>query len=340
MKLSVLDQSPIISGHTPQQAIQQTIRLAQAAEQLGFYRYWCAEHHSIMALADPCPEILITRLAAATSTIRVGTGGVLLPYYSPLKIAEQFRMLEALFPGRIDLGIGRAPGGDQATAMAMGQGRYPSADDFPDQVQYLAAFLDDDMPDDHPFRQVKAQPAGPTSPQIFLLGSSDYSGALAAQLGLRFAFAHFISARGGDVVMRDFKRRYQPSPREPRPQALVCVFVICAETQAQAERLAQSIDLRRLNMDYGVNAPVPTLEEAERYPYTDADRQRIAQQRRRLVLGTPEAVKQRLLEIQAEFEADELMIITITGDYDTRLRSYELVAQVFGLCHPPSAGAR
>jgi luciferase family oxidoreductase group 1 len=298
---------------------------------MGFSRYWCAEHHSIMALADPCPEILITRLASATSKIRVGTGGVLLPYYSPLKIAEQFRMLEALFPGRIDLGIGRAPGGDQATAMAMGQGRYPSADDFPDQVQYLAAFLDDDMPDDHPFRQVKAQPAGPTSPQIYLLGSSDYSGALAAQLGLRFAFAHFISARGGDVVMRDYKKRYQPSPREPQPQAMVCVFVICADTQEQAQRLSQSVNLRRLNMDYGVNAPVPTLEEAERYPYTDTDRQRIAHHSRRVVLGTPDVVKQRLLEIHAEFEADELMVITITGDYDSRLHSYELLANAFGL---------
>ncbi|MGA0034473.1 MAG: LLM class flavin-dependent oxidoreductase, partial [Burkholderiales bacterium] len=299
VRLSVLDQSPIISGYTPQQAIQQTIRLAQAAEKLGYYRYWCAEHHSVMALADPCPEILVTRVAAATSTIRVGTGGVLLPYYSPLKIAEQFRMLEALFPGRIDLGIGRAPGGDQATAMAMGQGRYPSADDFPEQVQYLAAYLDDELPAGHPFQQVKAQPAGPTSPQSWLLGSSDYSGALAAQLGLRFAFAHFISARGGDVVMRDFRKRYQPSPREPLPQALVCVFVICAQTHAQAERLAQSVDLRRLNMDYGVNAPVPTLEEAERYPYTDVDRQRIAHHRRRVVLGTPDVVKQRLLDIQA-----------------------------------------
>ena len=334
IKFSVLDQSPIISGHTPQQAIQQTIRLAQAAEQLGYYRYWCAEHHSVMALADPCPEILVTRVAAATSSIRVGTGGVLLPYYSPLKIAEQFRMLEALFPGRIDLGIGRAPGGDQATATAMGQGRYPSADDFPEQVQYLAAYLDDDLPEDHPFAHVRAQPAGPTSPQIWLLGSSDYSGALAAQLGLRFAFAHFISARGGDVVMRDYKKRYQPSPREPRPQTLVCVFVICAESQAQAERLAQSVDLRRLNMDYGVNALVPTLEEAERYPYTDVDRQRIAHHRRRVVLGTPAVVRQRLLEIQDEFQADELMVITITGDYDTRLHSYELVAGVFGLCHP------
>lgn len=340
VRLSVLDQSPVISGHTPQQAVRETLRLAQAAEAMGYYRYWCAEHHSVMALADPCPEILVTRVAAATSTIRVGTGGVLLPYYSPLKIAEQFRMLEALFPGRIDLGIGRAPGGDQATAMAMGQGRYPSADDFPEQVQYLVAYLDDEMPEGHPFGQVKAQPAGPSSPQIFLLGSSDYSGALAAQLGLRFAFAHFISARGGDAVMREFRRRYQASPREPLPQALVCVFVICADTQAGAERLAQSVDLRRLNMDYGVNAPVPTLAEAERYPYTDADRQRILHHRRRVVLGAPDVVRQRLLEIQAEFEADELMVITITGDYDTRLRSYELLARAFDLCHPPATAAR
>jgi len=198
-------------------------------------------------------------------------------------------------------------------------------------VQYLAAFLDDDMPDDHPFRQVKAQPAGPGSPQIYLLGSSDYSGALAAQLGLRFAFAHFISARGGDVVMRDYKKRYQPSPREPQPQAMVCVFVICADTQEQAQRLSQSVNLRRLNMDYGVNKPVPTLEEAERYPYTDIDRQRIAHHSRRVVLGTPDVVKQRLLEIKAEFEADELMVITITGDYDSRLYSYELLANAFGL---------
>ena len=331
LKLSVLDQSPIISGTTPREAIAQTLRLAQQAEAWGYHRYWCAEHHSIMALADPCPEILITRVASVTSKIRVGTGGVLLPYYSPLKIAEQFRMLEALFPGRIDLGIGRAPGGDQATAMAMGEGRYPSADDFPDQVRFLDAYLNDEIPGNHPFARVKAQPMGPGAPQIWLLGSSDYSGALAAELGQRFAFAHFISAQGGDGVTRDYRRRYQASPREPQPQAMVCVFVICAETRAQAERLAQSVDLRRLNMDYGVNKPVPTLEEAESYPYTDADRARIRHHRRRVVLGTPDEVRDRLLELQTEFEADELMVITITGDYESRLRSYGLLAETFAL---------
>src|SRR6185436_12461189 len=156
MKLSILDQSPIISGHTAAQAVAETIELAQAAEGFGYYRYWLAEHHALQALADPCPEILVTRVAAATSTIRVGTGGVLLPYYSPLKVAEQFRMLEALYPGRMDLGIGRAPGGDRMTALAMGEGQYEGGDRFPEQVQFLVAYLDDVLPQDHPFARVKA----------------------------------------------------------------------------------------------------------------------------------------------------------------------------------------
>src|SRR5688572_23274301 len=230
MRLSVLDQSPVISGHTPAQAVHETIRLVKAVEQLGYHRYWLAEHHSIAALADPCPGILLARIAAETTRIRVGTGGVLLPYYSPFKVAEQFRMLEALYPGRIDLGIGRAPGGDQMTALGMGEGRYPGAEKFAEQVQYLAAYLDDALPADHPFASVRAMPAGPDSPEVWLLGSSDYSGALAAQLGLRFAFAHFISAEGGDAVMQAYRRQYRPSRREPVPHALLCVFVICAET--------------------------------------------------------------------------------------------------------------
>jgi luciferase family oxidoreductase group 1 len=331
LRLGILDQSPIISGHTPRQAVQETLRLARAAEQMGYHRYWLAEHHAVAALADPCPEILLARVAAETSTMRVGTGGVMLPYYSPLKVAEQFRMLEALYPGRIDLGIGRAPGGDRTTALAMGEGRYPGAEHFPEQVQYVAAYLDDALPPEHPFAGVKAMPAGPAAPPVWLLGSSDYSGALAAQLGLRFAFAHFISADGGDAVMREYRRHYQPSQREPEPYSLLCVFVICAATAAEAERLAASIDLRRLNMDHGVNAPVPTLEEAARYPYTEADRRRIAHHRRRVVLGAPAEVRERLLEMRGEFEADELMIITITGDYDSRMNSYELLARAFNL---------
>jgi luciferase family oxidoreductase group 1 len=237
-------------------------------------------------------------------------------------------MLEALHPGRMDLGVGRAPGGDRMTTMAMGGG---DAERFPEQVQFLVAWLDDTLPAGHALAKVKAMPPGSTAPEVWLLGSSDYSGALASQLGLRFAFAHFISADGGDSVMRDYKQRYQPSYREPEPHTLLCVSAICAETGEEAERLATSIDLRRLKMDYGVNEPVPNYEETAAYPYTEADRRRIAYNRRRLVLGDPATVRDRLLAMQKEFEADEMMVITITGDYESRLKSYELLAAAFDL---------
>jgi luciferase family oxidoreductase group 1 len=226
------------------------------------------------------------------------------------------------------------------TALAMGEGKYIGAEHFPEQVQFLVAYLDDALPADHAFARVKAMPAGTTSPEVWLLGSSDYSGALAAELGLRFAFAQFISADGGDAVMRDYRRCFKPSARESAARSLLCAFVICADSPQAAERLAQSIDLRRLNMDYGVNAPVPTLEEAERYPYTEPDRRRIAYHRRRVILGAPESVCERLRALQAASEADELMVITITGDYDSRLRSYELLASAFGLCQPSPGSER
>jgi len=331
LRIGILDQSPVISGHSPAQAIAETIALAQLADELGYHRYWLAEHHAITALADPCPEILACRVAAATSRIRVGTGGVLLPYYSPLKVAEVFRMLEALFPGRIDLGIGRAPGGDQRTAQAMACGAYSGADRFAEQVVDLVGFLDRTLPPEHPFAGVKAQPQGSGSPQIWLLGSSDYSGALAAQLGLRFAFAHFITAQGGDAVMHDYREHYRASDREPQPVPLLCVFVICARTSAEAERLAASVDLRRLHMASGVDAPVPTLEEALAHRYTERERAHVQSQRARLVHGDPDEVRGKLLALQQHYRADELAVITITGDYESRRTSYRLLAEALQL---------
>ncbi|HSD52545.1 MAG TPA: LLM class flavin-dependent oxidoreductase [Burkholderiales bacterium] len=331
VRLGVLDQSPVISGHTPAQAIRETVALAEAAERLGYSRYWLAEHHAIAALADPCPEILLARIAAATRHIRVGTGGVLLPYYSALKVAEVFRMLEALFPGRIDLGLGRAPGGDQLTAQALSRGHYTFADDFPEQVRDLVGFLDACLPATHPFARVKAMPAGETAPEIWLLGSSDYSGGLAALLGLRFAFAHFITAQGGDAVMQAYKSEFLPSAREDAPHSLLCVFAICAETGAEADRLAKSIDLRRLHMALGVDAPVPTYAEAAARKFDEREAAYVRSQRARLVLGDPVTVRARLLELAERYAADELMIITITGDYPSRRRSYELIADAFEL---------
>jgi luciferase family oxidoreductase group 1 len=327
--LGVLDQSPVVSGRSPAEAIAETVELARLAEELGYRRYWLAEHHAIAALADPSPEILVARVASATSRIRVGTGGVLLPYYSPLKIAEQFRMLEALFPGRIDLGLGRAPGGDPRTALALKDGEYPGAERMPQQVRDLAGFLDGTLPPDHPYAKVKVQPAGATSPEIWLLGSSDYGAALAAQLGLRFAFAHFISAHGGDVVSRAYRQHYEPSEREPRPYSLACAFVICAKTRAEAERLAASVDLRRLHMAKGVDAPVPSANEALAYRYTREERVYVEQQRARLVHGDPGEVREKLLALKEKFEADELMAVTITGDPESRRTSYQLLAEAF-----------
>jgi len=331
LRLGILDQSPIISGHTPARAVAETVKLAQAADALGYHRYWLAEHHAVAALADPCPEILLTRVASATTRIRVGTGGVLLPYYSALKVAEVFRMLEALFPGRIDLGLGRAPGGDLLTAQALSNGQYSAADRFAEQVQDLIGHLDDALPTDHPFARVKAMPAGPAAPPIWLLGSSDYSGALAAELGLRFAFAHFINPQGGELVARDYRARFCASARESAPHTIVCAFVICAETAAEAEKLASCVDLRRLHMAQGLNTPIPTLAQAEAQTYSERELAYIRSQRARTVIGDPSQVRERLLQLREQFEADELMILTITGDYASRLRSYELLAREFGL---------
>ena len=331
LRLSILDQSPVISGQTPAQAVQATLELAQAADALGYHRYWLAEHHAIAALADPCPEVLLARLGAETHRIRIGTGGVLLPYYSPFKVAEVFRMLEALYPGRVDLGLGRAPGGDARTAHAVAGGQMPTADDFPQRVWELVAHLDGTLPDDHPHRRVRLQPGGETAPEVWLLGSSDYSGALAAQLGLRFAFAHFINARGGDEVTRAYRVGFQPSARESAPTAIVCVFVICAADDAEAERLVACIDLRRLHMALGRDTPVPTPEEAARHVYNEDERRYVLSQRDRAVIGSPETCRRALAALAERYEADEVMALTITGDYATRLRSYQLLAQAFGL---------
>ena len=331
LRLSVLDQSPIISGGTPADALRATVALAQRADQLGFHRYWLAEHHNMRGLADPCPEILVGHVASATRNIRVGTGGVMLPYYSPLKVAEVFRMHEALHPRRIDLGMGRAPGGDRMTANAMNAQAFDDMEGFPRQVMEVVGWLDRTLPQEHPYATVQAMPAGLSSPEVWLLGSSDYSGALAAYLGLRFAFAHFINAQGGDAVARAYRNDFRASLRESTPYAMVCVFALCAETEADAQRLAASIDHRRLLMAIGREAPIATIEEAQAYPYTDRDRTIIERERSRAVIGTPDKVKARLIEIADAYAADELMIITITGDYASRVKSYELLATEFAL---------
>ena len=323
MRLSILDQSPVLGGLGARRAIEETLALARRADELGFHRYWLAEHHAIAALADPCPEVLLARLGAETRRMRVGTGGVLLPYYSAFRVAETFRMLEALYPGRIDLGIGRAPGGDARTAQAVAGGGFPDASHFPQQVWELAALLENEH------RPVRLQPEVETAPEVWLLGSSDYSGALAAELGLPFAFAHFINPRGGDMVSRRYRENFKPNRKRSQARVIVCTFAIVAESDVEAERLAAPIDLRRLHMALNIDSPVPTAEEAAAHRYSDEERRYVLSQRARAVIGGVAKAKTELEEMVARYGADELMVLTITGDYASRRRSYELLIEAF-----------
>ena len=330
--LSVLDQSPIRAGGTAAEAIRESLQLAEAADRLGYRRYWVAEHHNSGGLASASPELLIGQIAARTRDIRVGSGGVMLSHYSPLKVAEQFRMLEALYPGRIDLGIGRAPGSDGRTAGVLAYGRTAmNAELFDDQLMDLYGFLTDSFPSEHPFRGVRAMPQVPTVPELWLLGSTWHSAGYAARLGWGFSFAHFISPDGGEEVIRAYRRAFKPSPLLAEPRASLGVSVTCAETQEEAERLSWSRWAWRIASNHGRRGGIPSPEEAMAMLYTDADREYIAYMRLRSVYGTPEQVKARLLALGEQYDVDEFVVVTITHDFAARLRSYELLADAFEL---------
>jgi luciferase family oxidoreductase group 1 len=331
MHLSVLDQSPVRSGLTAADALHETFELAEAADRLGYHRYWLAEHHSTSGLAGSCPEVLIGLVAARTSRLRVGAGGVMLTHYSPLKVAEQFRMLETLYPGRIDLGLGRAPGSDQLTARALAYGSSRTPELYPRQVADLVAWLEDGLADDHPFKGVQATPRPAGVPEIWLLGSSGESAVLAAHLGTAFSFAHFISSEGSVEAMHDYRARFRPSSCRATPRASAAVFVVCADTEAEAQRLARSRELFIVRLYTGRGGPYPSVDEAERYPYTPREQMIVEHARRRCIAGAPEQVREQLEGFAREHAADELVIVTIAHDPKARLRSYELVAEVFGL---------
>lgn len=340
MLLSVLDQSPISSGRSHGDALQESLALARLADRLGFHRYWFAEHHNSHGLACSAPEIMIARVASETRNIRVGSGGVMLPHYASYKVAEQFALLETLYPGRIDLGIGRAPGSDQLTAAALApEGGMRSVDNFPRQVQEVEAYLKDEMPEGHPFAKVHAVPTPQNIPQMWMLGSSDYSATVAAVLGLPFCFAHFIAGPVGAKVMEAFRGHYRPSPDYPQATASVAAHVICAETMEEADRLARGRDVWRLRIDRGIFQPFPTAEEADAVlaEAGDWERQRIAQARSQQVIGDPDHCRREIERLATEYGVDEVVVVTITHGFAARTRSYELLADVFGLTQAPAA---
>jgi luciferase family oxidoreductase group 1 len=337
LRLSVLDQSPIRKGGTPADAVRETLELAQLCDRLGYVRYWLAEHHGSEALAGSTPEVLITRVAGLTERIRVGSGGVMLPHYSAYKVAENFRMLETLFPGRIDLGVGRAPGSDQRTMRILADGKpnWSSADNYPVQVRDLVAWLSDALPDGHAGRGVTAQPVGESAPDVWLLGSSDDSAALAAHFGLPFCFAHFINPDGGDGVTRAYRAHFRPSALHAEPMPLMAMGVLCAETDAEADLLAKSRDVWAMRLrTTGNPGPIPSVEEAldaARDPRVEAF---LASMRRRSLVGSPKTVRAGLEEHAARYQVDEIMVVTICFDFEKRKRSYELIAEEFGITAP------
>jgi luciferase family oxidoreductase group 1 len=323
--LSVLDQSPISEGSTGADALRNSIDLARHVETLGYERYWVAEHHGTPMLASAAPEILIAEIAAATSRIRVGSGGVMLPHYSPLKVAEVFSMLAALHPGRVDLGIGRAPGTDPHTMFALQRDRRQVApDDFPEQLAELLALLEDDLPPDHPFARLAALPGGPERPEVWLLGSSPQSAIWAAELGLPYSFADFINPKGSELAQL-YRERFRPSARRDAPWVAAAVSTVCAETDEEAERLAASARMAIAFLHSGRLIPVPRVEKALAF---FAENQ-VPPTGRRAVVGAPATVRAGLEEVANEYGADELMLVTITYDHAARCRSYELVAEAF-----------
>ncbi len=341
MKLSIIDQSPVSAGFTPADALRNSIELARLADRLGYERYWIAEHHAMDTLASPAPEILITRIAAETTGIRVGSGGVMLPHYSPMKVAETFRMLHALYPDRIDLGIGRAPGGTalETFALMRDRSRRQIADDFPQQMAELMAFLNRSFPANHPFSRIRLSPDMPGGPEVWLLGSSMWSASAAAQLGLPYAFAHFIDQRATRAALEHYRAHFVKSDYLSEPRAIVALGAICADTEAEAERLVSSTRLLMRRIRQGDTGRVPTPEEALKVLGSTPDPSPPSEPSEfpRYYVGTPEAVRDRLIDMASQLHLEELMIVTIVHDHRARLRSYQLLAEAFNLTPRPAA---
>jgi luciferase family oxidoreductase group 1 len=333
MRLSVLDQSTASKGKTQDVAIRETLALAKHCDALGYHRYWVSEHHNSGNIVGTAPEVLMAAIAATTPRIRVGSAGVMLPHYSALKVAEQFRVLEAIAPGRIDLGIGRAPGSDGLTAHALNPHPQDVNDQFPRQVQELQHWVSGTpLPDGHPYNKIFAQPKGPGTPEMWILGSSDYGAQLAAYFGLPYAFAYFFSGGAGVEQALDlYRRNFRPSEVCPKPNATICVLALAADTEEEAWYQFKSRERSSINREFGIRLPLISPEEAAAQTYSPAEAAIAEKLRRKSIVGTADQVKEKLNELAAQLDLDELVVVTWTYAPEPRHRSYELLAKAFGL---------
>ncbi len=328
--LSILDVSPVPSGSSSSQALRNTVNLAQFADERGFTRYWLAEHHNSGGIASTTPDIMIGQIARETSHIRVGSGGVMLPNHAPLKVAESFRMLEALYPERIDLGIGRAPGTDMMTALALRRSQENlNADNFPEELGELLAFANGTFPANHPFNTVRAYPNDVPLPPIWLLGSSGFSSQLSAELGMGFAFAHHINGSAAIPAMKMYRDHFEPSASFPKPHAILAVSIICADTDEEADDLALSVQYAFLRIQTGRSGPLASPAEVKATSITPVEKMQMNALKERHFVGSPATINERLIPLIERTQADEVMVLTMVHDHAARKHSYDLVANLF-----------
>ena len=339
--LSVLDLSPVGRGSSPAQALRNSIDLARRVEALGYRRHWVAEHHNMPGIASSSPAVLLAHLADATTTLRVGSGGVMLPNHSPLTVAEQFGTLEALHPGRVDLGIGRAPGTDPTTARALRRADGPpGADDFPDQLGQLLAYFSGGFPEGHPFARITAVPGLGYRPDVWLLGSSTYSAHAAGVLGFPFSFAYHFAPAALDDALATYRAAFRPSDTLAAPYVMLGVTVVCAATDDEARRLAAPGALAFLRLRQGRPDVYPTPEEAAEYTFTPHEREAVRAWTSSHVIGRPATVGAELEALVTRTQADELMVTTVVHPHEARLESYRLLAtEVAGLEPVPSVSS-
>jgi len=327
IKLSVLDQSPIRKGVTAEQAVRETVELAKYTEQLGYTRFWISEHHNTGALAGSTPEVLLAYLGSQTKTIRIGSGGIMMPNHSTLKVAENFRMLEALFPGRVDLGMGRAPGTDRLTASVLNPSNQFSEQEFINQLYDLINYFHDRGEPGTAQSKIKAIPQVKTVPDMWLLSSSGESGLFAAHFGMGLSFAHFINPNGGPQAVAAYRERFKPSEDQAEPAASVAIFVYCSEDEEKIRRHQALMDYRFNQFEQGKGIVPVGYDDIKDFTYTDYELERIRHNRKRVITGTPTEMKQKLTQLADDYQVDEIIAVTITEDFDDRLESYRLLAE-------------
>ena len=331
IRLSVLDQSPVRKGVTAEQAVKETIELAKYTDHLGYTRFWISEHHNTGSLAGSTPEVLLAYLGSQTKNIRIGSGGVMMPNHSTLKVAENFRMLEALFPGRVDLGMGRAPGTDRLTASVLNPSNQFGEQDFINQLYDLLNYFHDRGDRGTPQSKIRAIPQVQTVPDMWLLSSSGESGLFAAHFGMGLSFAHFINPIGGPQAVAAYRERFKPSEDQAKPAASVAIFVFCSEDEEKIKRHQAVMDFRFNQFEQGKGIVPIAYEDIKDVTYTINEQERIMHNRKRVITGTPSQMKEKLTKLATEYDVDEIIAVTITEDFDDRLASYKLLARQFNL---------